>query len=409
MAVVLAAIGVLRLRARRRRPRSRPSTRACGQAREAAAHVRDETAARSTRDAERRARRSRSSSTPTGAVDALDARGAARRSSTRRDAGARASAARRFADGRGSAACEGELARCSRVPARRAATSALVVAPIARGARRDARPLLHEFLDRGPLALLLASLAGYALAAAALRPVEAMRAARLRSRRRRRARLPVPPARDEISRLATTLNDMLARLEAAFEHERRFVADASHELRTPLALLRTELELALRRPRSHARARGGAPLGGRGDGAAPRLAEDLLLIARAEQGAADPPRATCTPTTLLDGRRIPLRRRAASARPRARRRRAETDARRRRPTASGSSRRSRTSSRTRSPRRGRRRARRRRDATASSSCTWRTRAPGFPPAFARARVRPLQPCRRGRGRGGTGLGLAIVA
>ena len=43
---------------------------------------------------------------------------------------------------------------------------------------------------------------------------------------------------------------MLARLHAAFEHERRFVADASHELRTPLALLRTELELALRRPRS---------------------------------------------------------------------------------------------------------------------------------------------------------------
>ena len=50
-------------------------------------------------------------------------------------------------------------------------------------------------------------------------------------------RLPVPPARDELSRLATTLNDMLGRLEAAFEHERRFVADASHELRTPLTML----------------------------------------------------------------------------------------------------------------------------------------------------------------------------
>ena len=66
----------------------------------------------------------------------------------------------------------------------------------------------------------------------------------------RPGRLPVPSSRDEISRLAVTLNDMLARLQAAFEHERRFVADASHELRTPLALLQTELELALRRPRS---------------------------------------------------------------------------------------------------------------------------------------------------------------
>ena len=73
---------------------------------------------------------------------------------------------------------------------------------------------------------------------------------------------------DELSRLAETLNDMLDRLEAAFEHERRFVADASHELRTPLALLRTELELALRRPRSHDELEDGAALGGRGDRAA---------------------------------------------------------------------------------------------------------------------------------------------
>ena len=59
-------------------------------------------------------------------------------------------------------------------------------------------------------------------------------------------------AKDEISASRETLNDMLARLESAFEHERRFVADASHELRTPLSLLKTELELALRQPRSRA-------------------------------------------------------------------------------------------------------------------------------------------------------------
>ena len=51
---------------------------------------------------------------------------------------------------------------------------------------------------------------------------------------------------DELGRLGTTLNEMLGRLEAAIERERRFVDDASHELRTPLALHRAELELALR-------------------------------------------------------------------------------------------------------------------------------------------------------------------
>ena len=127
--------------------------------------------------------------------------------------------------------------------------------------------LLAELLIAAPLALLLASLAGYALAAAALRPVEAMRRRAAAVSAASPGRLPVPPSRDEISRLATTLNEMLARLEAAFEHERRFVADASHELRTPLALLRAEIELALRRPRSARGARGDAALGGRGDGA----------------------------------------------------------------------------------------------------------------------------------------------
>ena len=98
------------------------------------------------------------------------------------------------------------------------------------------------------------------------------------------ARLPVPAARDEISKLAETLNDMLQRLEAAFEHERRFVADASHELRTPLALLRTELELALRRPRSHEELEEALRSAAEETERLTQLAEDLLLIARSDQG-----------------------------------------------------------------------------------------------------------------------------
>jgi signal transduction histidine kinase len=145
--------------------------------------------------------------------------------------------------------------------------------------------LFRELLFASPLALLLASLAGYGLAAAALRPVEAMRRRAAAVSATAPGRLPVPAARDEISRLATTLNEMLARLEGAFEHERRFVADASHELRTPLAMLRTELELALRRPRTHDELEHAVRSAAQEADRLSQLAEDLLLIARADQGA----------------------------------------------------------------------------------------------------------------------------
>ncbi|MGJ7494097.1 sensor histidine kinase [Variovorax sp. RT4R15] len=65
-------------------------------------------------------------------------------------------------------------------------------------------------------------------------------------------RLPHPGTNDEIGRLVQTLNEMLDRLEHGFDAQRRFTADASHELRSPLSRLRTELELALRRPREPA-------------------------------------------------------------------------------------------------------------------------------------------------------------
>ena len=145
--------------------------------------------------------------------------------------------------------------------------------------------LFVEFLFAGPIALLLAALAGYGLAAAALRPVESMRyrAAAITAATPGR-RLPVPRARDEIARLAETLNAMLDRLQSAFEHERRFVADASHELRTPLALLRTELEVALRHPRSNRELEGALRSAVEETERLTRLTEDLLLIARSEQG-----------------------------------------------------------------------------------------------------------------------------
>src|SRR3954447_7684495 len=145
--------------------------------------------------------------------------------------------------------------------------------------------LLVALVIGGPVALLLASLAGYGVAAAALRPVEAMRreAAEVSVSEPGR-RLPVPPARDEIGRLGATLNEMLARLEAAFERERGFVSDASHELRTPLSILRTELELALRRGRTEEELKAALRSAAEETDRLTQLAEDLLVLARSDQG-----------------------------------------------------------------------------------------------------------------------------
>jgi signal transduction histidine kinase len=145
--------------------------------------------------------------------------------------------------------------------------------------------LLGQLFVVGPVALLLTSLLGYGVAAAALRPVESMRAeAAAISAAEPGRRLPVPPARDEMARLADTLNAMLERLEAALARERTFVSDASHELRTPLASLKTELELALRRPRAAGELEDALRSAAAETDRLVQLAEDLLVLARSDQG-----------------------------------------------------------------------------------------------------------------------------
>jgi heavy metal sensor kinase len=145
--------------------------------------------------------------------------------------------------------------------------------------------LRDELLIAGPVALVIASLAGYVLAGVALRPVEQMRSrAADISADTAGERLPVPPTGDELERLGDTLNAMLDRLEAALERERAFVADAGHELRTPLALLRTELELALRHADSPTELREAVRRSSEEVDRLGQLAEDLLLIARSDRG-----------------------------------------------------------------------------------------------------------------------------
>jgi two-component system OmpR family sensor kinase len=180
----------------------------------------------------------------------------------------------------------GDRWRLLAVPARAGGGRAVLVVAQTLAPREDAlRRLARELVLGGVAALGLTILAGYLLAAAALRPVEAMRRrAAAITAANPGTRLPVRPGGDELAKLAETLNDMLGRLEAAFEHERRFVADASHELRTPLALLRAELELALRRPRSHAELEQALRSAAEETERLTRLAEDLLLIARSDQG-----------------------------------------------------------------------------------------------------------------------------
>ncbi|MEV0465603.1 ATP-binding protein [Nocardia tengchongensis] len=135
----------------------------------------------------------------------------------------------------------------------------------------------------GPIVVVAAALATYLLVGRSLRSVEEIRsrvavigAAGLSER------VPVPPARDEIARLAETMNDMLARVEAGHAAQRRFVGDASHELRSPLAVVTAALELARDRPEAlDAELIGGTLLP-----EAERmrlLIEDLLTLAAADE------------------------------------------------------------------------------------------------------------------------------
>jgi len=132
---------------------------------------------------------------------------------------------------------------------------------------------------------LLAAVLWRALGAA-LSPVEALReGAEEITGGTRAGRLPVPESRDEIHRLAVTLNGMLHRLDAARARQRAFVADAAHELRSPLTNMRTELEVAQRLPDTTDWPGLSADLLTDVDRLS-RLVDDLLLLARSDDGKA---------------------------------------------------------------------------------------------------------------------------
>jgi two-component system OmpR family sensor kinase len=138
-----------------------------------------------------------------------------------------------------------------------------------------------------PLALLVAAAGGYLLARKSLAPVTSMSVkARQISAETLAERIAVDNEHDELGFLAMTLNDLLGRLQHAFESQRSFMADASHELRTPMAIIQGEADVALtRRDRPSDEYRESIEVIQKAAGRLTRIIQNLFLLARADAGS----------------------------------------------------------------------------------------------------------------------------
>jgi heavy metal sensor kinase len=152
-----------------------------------------------------------------------------------------------------------------------------------------------------PFFLFLAALGGYWMSRRALAPVdEITRSARTIGAQNLSMRLAVPQTGDELERLATTLNEMLSRLDDAFQRITQFTADASHELRTPVSVMRTSAELALRKPRTEAEYRDAMSQILAETEKVSRLIEQLLLLARTDSSSTTIPIARTNLNDILE-------------------------------------------------------------------------------------------------------------
>jgi two-component system, OmpR family, sensor kinase len=138
-----------------------------------------------------------------------------------------------------------------------------------------------------PLALIVAAAGGYLMAKKSLQPVTTMSAkAREISAATLTERIAVGNERDELGFLATTLNDLLERMQRVFDSQKRFMADASHELRTPLSIIQGEADVALaRRDRSAEEYRQSVEVMQKASLKLTRIVQNLFLLARTDAGA----------------------------------------------------------------------------------------------------------------------------
>ena len=145
----------------------------------------------------------------------------------------------RTSDGRGLLAYRAVLAPAGRYT--------IAVASPLDAVRRSVDTVADVLWFATPALVALVALLAWFLTGRALQPVEALRAEVDEiTHTTMHRRVAVPPGDDEVARLATTMNDMLDRLEGAAERQRQFVSDASHELRSPITTMRADLEVALR-------------------------------------------------------------------------------------------------------------------------------------------------------------------
>jgi signal transduction histidine kinase len=163
---------------------------------------------------------------------------------------------------------------------------------VAVGAASQRAAAVHELLLYSLVGLgvmgLLSGAAGWLVAGRALRPVHAITgAARRASQENLGERLALGGPNDELKELADTYDAMLARLDAAFASQRRFVANASHELRTPLTVMRTAIDVTLAKPgRTPAQLEDMAVEVRQAADRAEALIEALLTLARSDRGTA---------------------------------------------------------------------------------------------------------------------------
>jgi heavy metal sensor kinase len=137
-----------------------------------------------------------------------------------------------------------------------------------------------------PAVLLVAGLGGWFLARQGLAPVGAMakRARQLGAGSLDR-QLPVANPRDELGQLATSFNELLSRLDAAFDEQRRFMADASHELRTPLSVMSTAAGVTLKKEhRAEEEYREALQMMAEQTRRLSRIVQDMFILARADAG-----------------------------------------------------------------------------------------------------------------------------